>query len=180
MEGGRVSIDELKKHAEASLDYAIERIRETGDLMMMFHLVHSDGHLEIMFIDGPLTNDEDGKAQMARELKARCRAGGIEAIIHVSDSFFAENMSEEANRIRRAFRMTIEQCAAAGLCRLREAVMVRLESPIYWLHMTQEYKRDGGKVELVGAIIRTDSLDGGPLGDGRFNGYWPEQPEARA
>jgi hypothetical protein len=176
-----MTIEMLKSLADHALEFGLECLQDGGELHMMFHLALRAGGIEMMVVAGDVTNDEDLKAQLAATIKARIAAGEIEAVIMLSDTWFAENIAPEADRIRQAFRMTIEQAAAAGLCEKREAVMVRLESPIYWLHMQQEYVRSGERIEVKGERTRTDSLDGGPNYKARFTNFFgpPAASEAR-
>jgi hypothetical protein len=176
-----MTIEKLKDLADHALEFGLGCLREKGSLHLMFQLVLRAGGIEVMMVAGDVTNSEDAKAELAATIKARAAAGELEAVIMLSDMFFAENITPEANKIRLAFRMTIEQAAAAGLCEKREAVMVRLESPIYWLHMQQEYVRAGDRIEVKGEPVRTDSLDGGPNWQARFTNFFgpPAASEAR-
>jgi hypothetical protein len=176
-----MTIEKLKALADHALEFGLECLQDGRELHLMFHLVLRAGGLEMMVVDSGITNSEDAKAELAATIKARIAAGEIEAVIMLSDTWFAENIHPEANKIRQAFRMTIEQAAAAGLCEKREAVMVRLESPIYWLHMQQEYVRSGDRIEVKGERSRTDSLDGGPNYKARFTNFFgpPAAGEAR-
>jgi hypothetical protein len=174
-----LTIPDLKALAQRQLDYGIERIRETGDLMQTFILVKRDGTMEMIVIDRAITNDEQQKFTLSKMLKARVAEGEIEAVIMLSDVFFADDITPQGNAIRQQFRMTIEQAAAAGLCRMREAVMCMLESPIFGQHMQQEYRRDGTRIELVGAPLIADDASGtGKFLPSRFTGFFPRPASA--
>ena len=87
----------------------------------MFQLVGREKN-EIVMCMPDVTNSEAAKAELARDLKARVRAGGIEAVVMVSDTYIAENLTLAQEAIRREFRMTIEDCRKAGMIPKREAV----------------------------------------------------------
>jgi hypothetical protein len=179
-----MTVEDLKVIAQKALDFGIERIRETGDLHMMFHLVGRE-KTEIVMCAGDVTNSEAAKAELSRDLKARVRAGGVEAVVMLSDTYIAE-MTPAQEKLKRAFRMTVEDCFNAGMIPKREAVTVTLESPIYAQIARQEYRRvDGGRaIELAGApqIISSIEDANGISGkySGRFTGWFPTAREARA
>jgi hypothetical protein len=180
--GAVLTIPALKALAQRTLDYGIERIRETGELMMTFTLVKRDGGIEMIGVDGETTNSGRRKDALAKTLKARVSEGQIEAILMLSDVFFADDITPQAEAIRQQFGMTIEQAAAAGLCRRREAVYCILQSPILALWMKQEYRRDGSRVELVGAPEVQDDASGDwqVEAGGRFTGFFPPVSAGRA
>ena len=168
-----MTIEDLKAIAQKALDYGIERIRDDGELHMMFHLIDRDGGREMVVCMPDITNSEEAKAAFARKLKERVRAGGVEAVAMVSDTYIAHNMTPAQEATRRAFRMTIEDCWKAGMIPKREAVSVTLESPIYQQLARQEYRRvdvGGGaeRIELVGAPEIISSL---PDANGRSAKY---------
>jgi hypothetical protein len=180
-----VTIEDLKAIAQRALDFGIERIRETGELHQMFHLVGRE-KTKIIMCGGDVTNDEDAKQELSEHLKARVRGESIDAVIMVSDTYIAE-ATREQDAIRRAFGMTIEDMFKAGMIPKREAVTVTLESPIYAQCVTQEYRRaedDDKRVELVGAPVITSTVEdaNGISGKyrGRFMNWFPEAREGRA
>ena len=60
-----MTIEDLKAIAQKALDYGIERIRDDGELHMMFHLIGRDGAREIVVCDEPdITNSEEAKADV--------------------------------------------------------------------------------------------------------------------
>ena len=73
-----------------------------------------------------------------------------------------------------------------GMIPKREAVTCNLESALYGQNVTQEYKRDGSRVELVGApmVLSTEPDAAGASGKfaGRFMGLFKgtTQSEGRA
>ncbi len=180
-----MTIEHLKALAQNALEHGIERIRETGDLTMMFHLVGPHHH-DIVAVAGDVTNSEAAKAELARDLKARVKAEGIEAVIMVSDTYIAE-MTREQEAVKAAFRLTVEDCFNLGMIPKREAVSATLESPTYQQVARQEYKRidgDGGGVELVGVpdiISSVEDANGisGRTG-GRFMSFFEHQQAGRA
>ena len=170
-----MNLERLRGIAREELDRAIATLRETGSVHMSLTLVKRDEGIEMMVIDGALTNDEGFKADLGRKIKARVDAGEIQAVMMVSDTFFAANTTPENDAIRRRLRLTIEEAHAFGLCEKREAVLVTVESPIYAAHMQQEYRRvDGAKrIELVGEPIIANDADGTmQRRSARFSGYW--------
>jgi hypothetical protein len=165
-----VTIAELKDHAARTLDHGIERLKRDGELMQMFHFVRRDGVLEVVMIDGAITNDENAKHQLGRRLKARVAAGDIEAVIHLSDMYWTSDMEPEKDKIRQALGMTVEQAGRAGFCTVHEGVMCLLESPILHQCAKQEYRRDGDRIELVGSPWVASDEDGSiQILPGRFN-----------
>ena len=166
-----MTIEHLKDMAQKALEHGIESMREKGDLHMMFHLIRRDGGHEIIMCAEDVTNSEEAKSQLGRGIRARVQAGELEAVILVSDSYIAETTREQ-DAVRRAFRMTIEECWKAGMMPKREAVMVSLDSALYSQTVTQEYKRiDGGRaVELVGAPVCLPSTPGANGVSGAFGG----------
>jgi hypothetical protein len=172
MEAQRVTIEELKAMAQQTLDDGIAQIRDDGELHMMFYLFGRDGTREIAVCMPDITNSEEAKAAFARKLKERVRAGGVEAVAMVSDTYIAENLTPAQEAIRREFRMTIEDCWKAGMIPKREAVSVTLESPIYQQVARQEYRRvDGGRaIELVGAPEVTSSIEDANGKSGKYSG----------
>jgi hypothetical protein len=170
-----VNLERLRGIAREELDRAIATLRETGSVMQMFTLVKRDESVEMIALDGALTNNEGFKADLSRKIKARIAAGELQAVMMVSDTYFAANITPENQAIRQRLRLTIEEAHAFGLCELREGVMVVLESPIFAAHMRQEYRRvDGGKrVELVGEPWIASDADGTMQRmTARFSGYW--------
>ncbi len=170
-----MTIERLREIARKEFDRAVAQIRETGSVMQMFTLIKRDESIEIMAIDGALTNNEAWKADFGRKIKARVAAGELQAVMMVSDIYFAANITPENDAIRQRLRLTIEDAHALGLCEKREAVMVTLESPIYAAHMRQEYRRvDGAKrIELVGEPDITSDAEGTmQTRAARFSGYW--------
>lgn len=171
-----MTIVELKDHAARMLDFGIEQIRTNGDLRQMFHLVCRDGTIEVMLIDGRITNSEDAKRALGRQLKARVATGEIEAVIQLSDTYWTSDMDPEKDKIRQALDMTIEQAGKAGFCTVHEGILCVLQSPILYQTTIQEYKRDGERCELAGEPRTGSDEDGAierPAG-GRFD-FFPRQ-----
>jgi hypothetical protein len=85
-------------------------------------------------------------------------------------------MTPELEKVKRAFRMTIEDCWKAGMIPKREAVSVTLESPIYQQVARQEYRRvvsnaaGDRAIELVGAPEIMSSVPDANGMSGRYSG----------
>jgi hypothetical protein len=149
-----MTIEELKKFAAVALEHAVQILVDTGDLPHMLQLVRRSGVIEIIVSLPDITNSEQNKYGLSQMLRARmAEHGDVEAVIMVSDVFWAYFTTEQ-EKIKRAFRLTVEQAAGAGLCERLEAVMVTLESPILYQMAKQKYIR--------GADKRTITLDGEP------------------
>lgn len=169
-----MTIDRLREIARKWFDSSIETLRRDGDLMQQFMLVGRDETVEFIAIDGPLTNSEIFKADLGRKIRARTESGELQAVLMVSDSFFASLTPEQDKTIKR-LRLNVEQAHELGLCEKREAVSVYVESPIFQGVMRQEYRRcDGDKrIELVGEPdIRSDADGTMKASKSRFSGYW--------
>jgi Icc-related predicted phosphoesterase len=167
-----MTIEELKALAQRVMDTGIEQIRETGSLMQKFILAKRDGGLDYMVIGGDITNSESAKSALSQEIKKRIATGDVQAVIHLSDTWFAK-ITPENQRIKEKLHMNVEEAAAFGLCEKAEAVMVTLESPILNLIMQQAYERDGNKVTLVGSVVTADDTDGTFRSDpARFTGLF--------
>jgi hypothetical protein len=181
-EGPRVkSIEELKRMAEGFGGMALDELRKSGSLMQKFHLI-GEGKIEIICSAGDVTNSEKAKGALAAQLRARIAEGDIEAVVMVSDVWIT-NITPEANKIKSAFRMNVEQAAAAGLCEKREAFICSLESPLYCQLTTQMYRREADRVVLDGPP--EISVEDGRSGEkpngrhfGRFMSFWPHQAGA--
>lgn len=170
-----MNLERLRGIAREELDRAVATLRETGSVMQMFTLIKRDESVEMIAVSGALTNNEGFKADLSRKIKARIAAGEIQAVMMVSDIYFAQDTSPDKVALRKRLRLTVEQGHALGLNEKREAVMVVLESPILAAHMQQEYRRvDGGKrIELVGDPIIMSDADGTMKRmTARFSGYW--------
>ena len=184
-----MTIEDLKAIAQKVMDHGIKCIRDDGELHQMFHLIGRDGAREIIVCDGPLTNSEEAKQMLSERLKRRVRERGIEAVAIVSDSYIAE-MTPELEKVKQAFRMTVEDCWKVGMIPKREAVSVALESPIYQQVARQEYRRvipdaSGGRtIELVGApdILSSVPDANGLSGkySGRMMGFFASTREGHA
>lgn len=177
-----MTIPELKKQARMAFDFAVQRMRENnGDLNQMFHLVKRDGSVEVLLIDGAISNSEQEKIKLSRLIKARVATGEIVAVIMMSDTFVA-TISQENEMIRRKLRMNVDEASAFGLCEKQEAVVVMLESPIYQQMLQQIYRRDpkdGRKITLVGELKITDNSDPNmKMAPARFTGYFAESKRA--
>jgi hypothetical protein len=172
--------EELKELARKHLDFAIEQIRTDGDCMMQFGERMRDGALRLFVFDGSAANDRKAKAAFGKRIRQDVAAGECVATLLVSDTFFAENLTPEKNKIRAAFGWDIEQAAAAGLCEKREAVTVNAEMRGYVLTMRQEYKRNGREVTLVGEPRVYDSANARlEVGQANLSGFF-STPAANA
>jgi hypothetical protein len=171
-----MTTEELQRCAREAFDYGVATILRTGQLHMQFHLVKRDGGVEFVIADDSVTNNEGVKAKLAQELRERAKKGELVAIIHLSDSYFAE-VTPMKDKIREELGLTVKQAADAGLIEAREAVMCILQSSILRMHLQQEYRRrEDDTCELVGEPIILSDADG-TLGKGtaaRFNGLFAE------
>ncbi len=177
-----MTIPELKEQARMAFDFAVQRMRENnGDLNQMFHLVRRDGSVEILLIEGAISNSEDEKLNLSRLIRARVATGDIEAVIMMADAFVA-SITPENDEIRRALKMNVAEASAFGLCEKQEAVIVIMESPIYQQMLQQIYRRDpedGTKITLVGEPEIKDSSDPHVcMMPARFTGYFAESKRA--
>ncbi len=171
-----MTTDELKALARRQLEFGIEELRETGELVQKFTLVKRGGRLDIIFVEGAVTNDAGAKEALAMTLRKRVAPEGIEAVLMLSDVFWGTMRSREAELLRRSLDLNVEESAAMGLCDKHEAVMVTLESPILNQVLRQEYRRegDGTVIVLVGELfIRDDTSPDMKVRGGRFTGFFP-------
>jgi hypothetical protein len=169
--GETMTIEELKTLSAHALDHAVGVLTSTGDLSQMFHLIRRSGAHEIIGVAGEITNSERAKGGLSAMLQDRIAAcGDVEAVIMVSDVFYAD-ISPEKAKVKELLGLNIEQAEAAGLCTKAEAVIVTLESPILQQLTRQMYERGpDGKVTLKGAPVITDNTIGGKFA-GRFMGF---------
>jgi len=169
-----MTVEQLKSLAQGTLEFGTETIRKTGELCQQFTLAKRDGGLELIVIDGRITNDENAKSALGRMIHARVDAGEIEAVIMVSDTWIAE-ISPGNNAIKKRLRMTVSEAAAFGLCKKVEAVVCVLESPILQWLAQQPYDREGTKITLRGApIIQDDTTGKWKHERARFSGFFAE------
>ena len=168
--------EKLQALARETLAGGIREIQEGGDLMQRFYLVKRDGGMEFWLADSSVTNEENAKRGLAAKLRERVASGEIEAVLMLSDSYVATNISPENDAIRRRLRMTVKEAEAYGLCKTREAVIIHCESPILAVSGRQFYKRVNGKIELEGEMqIKTD-VDGAlRVHASRFTQWFPAQ-----
>lgn len=173
-----MTIAQLKQLAQETLDYGIAEIRESGSLSQSFYLVKRGGGMDFVLVDGSVTNDESSKSALAKQLKERVAEGEVEAVIMLSDVYWAE-LDPKADTIRKRFGMTVKEAQDAGLCESHEGVLVTLESPILQQLSRQEYRRDGNRIELVGNALVADNASGNDTGmralPSRFMNYFPEK-----
>jgi hypothetical protein len=174
-----MTIDELKALAETVLVAEIETLKRTGSINAKFILSKRDGAGEICVVPGGEINSREFKTALAKHVRARIATGEITSLIFISDAFFADNLTPEGEKIRRAFGLDIEQSAKAGLCELRECLTMQVESPILRMHIAQEYKRDGETISLVGdRIVMTEGENGRVL-PSKLGAWFPEVPVNR-
>lgn len=174
-----MTIETLKRYAADCLRDAIEDVRRDGTLTAMFTLFLRGGGAEMIATDGSTTNSRTGKDAVARIIRGRIATGEVEATVFRSDTFYSDDLTPETNRIRLALQLNIEQAGAAGLCTVKEAVTVILESPIYHQFMRQEYRRHEGRAELVGdPYISDDAIpgEGTVMRDSRFSNFFRTPP----
>ncbi len=172
-----MTIEELKSATEAILQIGIEELQATGSVMQTFHLIAADGARTVIAVTGEITNSERGKSALGKMIRQRIEQDHLVAVIMLSDVFFAKNITPEAEKIRHEMGLNVEQAHAAGLCDKHEGVMCSLDSPIYTMMLSQEYRRvpeDSDKVELVGEPIRAENT---VLG-GRLAGFFAPPPGA--
>jgi len=170
-----MTIPELKALAQERLDFGVAQIRETGQLIQRFYLVKYGGTLEGIMLGGDITNSKSAKAALGMTLKVRVAAGGIEAVIMLSDVYFS-TISNENEAIRRRLNMNVEESAAFGLCERHEGVLVTLESPILAQWTRQEYRRDGKTIRLIGAPWTRDNTDPSFVRlTGNFVNFFPQK-----
>lgn len=168
-----MTITELRNTVQELFDYGVQQIRENGQLSLTFWLIRHDGIREVVFLEGDAINDENAKRELGLALRTRVAAGDIQAVIMVSDIYYTEDLTPEAETVRRMFHMTIEQAANAGLCTKAEAVAASLESSIINLTLRQGYRRTSAGIELVGTVVSTCDVDGtGRTLPARFSGLF--------
>lgn len=174
-----MTIDELKELGQSCLNDAISDLQRTGSLNAYFVVVASDGlRREVYATLDNAMNDEAFKTALARMIRDRVAKGDVVAVVFVSDVFFARDLNPDSDKVRKAFRMNVEQAAAAGLCTKHEGIIVQVESPIYQQHLTQEYRRDGAKIEMVGSpAIFVAGVTGRVL-PSRMAGWFPQVQDA--
>jgi hypothetical protein len=177
-----MTIEELKSFSANALNHAVKILTSTGNLGQIFHLIRRTGAHEVMGVSGE-TNSDAAKNGLAAMLRHRiAEYGDVEAVIMISDIFFAEITPEKA-KIKELLGLNVEQAEAAGLCTKSEAIMVMLESPILQQMTIQMYERGHhGKVTLNGAPVITDNTTGGKFA-GRFmqllGGSMPSHDDSR-
>jgi hypothetical protein len=174
-----MTIDELKALAETVLTTEIETLKRTGSINAKFILSKRDGAGEICVVPGGEINSREFKTAVAKHVRARIATGEITSLIFISDAFFTDNLTPEVEKIRRAFGLDIQQAAKAGLFELRECIMLQVESPILRLHITQEYKRDGETISLVGDRLVITEGENARVLPSKFGAWFPEAPVHR-
>lgn len=176
-----MEIDQLKELATRIREVSIERLTETGSLDMVFHLVRTDGTFEIVYPEPDAANHSSQKDALSKLIRARIAGGGIEAVIFVSDIYFGKTINNEATRIMQQMKLNVEEGEALGLIKKVEAVMVTIDSPIYFEIGRQVYtrdKQDRSKVTL-GEFERT-TAENGMRFEGRFFNFFGAQKDANA
>lgn len=168
------TIEELRDLVRRILGEATEELLRTGSVFQRFYLVRKGGGMDLVLIDSDITNDEKEKSALGKGLRRIVEGGEIEAVVMASDVFYAKDIAPEANKVREALGLNIEQAHAMGLCEKREALLVTLESPIFAGLARQEYRREGGRPALDGEPLIVDG-ENCRFGAGRFSGVfrWP-------
>jgi hypothetical protein len=163
-----MTIEELKSFSANALNHAVKILTSTGSLGQIFHLIRRTGAHEVIGVSGEITNSDAAKNGLAATLRQRiAKYGDVEAVIMISDVFWAEITPEKA-RMKKLLGLNVEQAEAAGLCTKSEAIIVMLESPILQQLTRQMYERGSdGKINLKGAPVIADNTSGGKF-EGRF------------
>jgi len=149
-----MTIEELKDLAGGVMEFALNYLRENESLDAMFQLVTRDG-IDVIQIEGPLINSATAKKEISDRIRERIRSGDVQAVIFVSDTFYAETTVENQRIINRE-RLNVEQAHARGLCDKQEAILVTLETPIYQSLTRQIYQRFGKRIK-PGKLLLDDS-----------------------
>jgi hypothetical protein len=167
-----MTTDELKRLAETMLKFGVERMLEHGDLQQMFNLVRHDGAMELVTLDGAISNNARGKDMVAATMRRKLATGNHAAVLMLSDAFWARTTPEQ-EKIRQELGLNVEQAAAAGLCEKHEAVICTVESPFYHQQARQGYRREDGRIVLDGTVETMGSDDPTYKSSGRFFGMFP-------
>jgi hypothetical protein len=109
-----MTIEELKTIADTVLHYGVKMLRCDGDVPMLFHLVRADGTMEFIPVPGAVTNNARAKYLLSEIIKDRIKAGGIEAVIMLSDVWWGF-LSEENYEYRRRMKWSVRECQEHGL-----------------------------------------------------------------
>lgn len=160
-----MTVAQLKKLADNALDFGVVYLQQTGHLAMMVHLVRREG-MDVLTLDGKLSKD-DAAAQLRRHI---AQSGDVEAVILVSDTWYADAEPSSFELMER-LKLSIPQADAMGLCRMRESVLVTLESPVYSCSLRQQYRRRDGAIELTGEAEKQEGQS--CWLEGRFFGFFP-------
>lgn len=172
-----MELERLKLNVDVLLAHGVVALQEKGAVDPMLELVKADGTAELMPIEGRLLNDGFAKSAIATLVRARVAAGGIEAVLLLSDIYYAV-LSPESHRIMQERRLTVKQAADAGLCEKAEAVMVILDAPDYHQIARQPYKRVDGRIDLGERFDADSTMAGFGGAVGRFVNFFPQAQKA--
>lgn len=137
----------LESLAEKFLEYGIDTIRENGEIHLQYQLIRADGGIEIVLVDGPITNSRAGKRILSDQIRARCAAGELQAVMMLSDVFYGTT-DEQGQKTMDALKLDVEQAHELGLLKKREALLLIVDSPIFHRAIRQGYRRAGRSIEI--------------------------------
>lgn len=152
-----MTTDQIKKMATQVMATAADNLHRHGELAQSVIVFMCDNKIKIYECDGSVTNDPAAKSLLADMLRDLIAAGGVEAVLHITDSWYAHISAENA-KIKKRNRWNVEQAAAHGLCEKVEAIAVMVQSPIYSLLLRQPYRREGGTIIVEGPPETADSI----------------------
>ena len=143
-----------------------------------FHVI-SAKRSDVFVVPGDEMNDPKFKEALAKKIRAHIAETNAQACVLVSDAFVArvnpaDKVAMAKERLRQNLGMNLEQGARAGLCEIREVVLISCETPQGACCMVQEYLRDPSNPLSVMIIGEPEITNDGP-GTGRFFGMFPSR-----
>jgi hypothetical protein len=168
-----MTVEKIRELGERAMADAISQLTKTGEVRMMFHLVKRDGGVDHVVFDQKATNDPAFKRQFGDMVRARVAAGEIVATLLVSDTFTTHDdiESPKIQALRRAFGLELKDLGDMGICKVKEAIALHLESPLLTETRHQEYVRKEGRIELDGPEIIAE----GHSLRGRVSGFFTQE-----
>jgi hypothetical protein len=173
-----MDLDEIKGIGEHVLDLETkELLKNKGDSPHpKFFLFRKNGGVAVFFVDGTLMNSGSSKSELAKKVREMIKHHDAIATAFFSDSYIAEGMSAEAERMCVMLGLNLVEGAKIGLVKnLREVLLLQIESRLGCLMLCQFYRREGKKI-----VLEERNEKKPDQAEGRFAGFFPQGNEGHA
>ena len=147
------------------LEDAKHDLEKTGNFIPKAVLI-GEREQVVVAIDGNIMNSRTEKSALSKMLRKRCNEIHAHTTVFISDIFFGEMSLEQEAQKRIAEQMLgqsldVEQCAAAGLCTKREAIMLLIQTKHSSRTIRQAYRRlPGNKIQFEERIELPGKMTG--------------------